>query len=123
MSTLDLRCPSGCDDGRFEALNTPLIVDASGRYIEHRAEGATYVCARCQCVAVDLGGAAREMRRGEESSVLTLNCPACGLSMLPPEDEPLASLLECPACETRFQIDEAMTRLHSAGGSSAGSGW
>jgi len=114
-----LQCPSGCDDARFEALNAPLIVDRTGRYVSHDASVATYVCARCQSVAVDLAGAAEQMQYAEERAQITLTCPACGLQMLPPVDDPLAALLECPACETRFAIEEGMTRLHGDGGGSA----
>jgi uncharacterized protein YbaR (Trm112 family) len=38
------------------------------------------------------------------------------LRLLPPEDDPLASVIECPACETRFEIDEGMPRLHGEPG-------
>jgi len=119
VSKIDLQCPNGCEDGRFEALNAPVIVDRSGRYITHDAANATYICARCQSVAVDVAGAAREMQYGERRSQATIMCPACGLEMLPPEDDPFASLLECPACETRFAIEEGMARLHGDGGGSA----
>ena len=113
---LDLHCPSGCEDGRFEALNAPVTVDRSGRYLEHDGSLATYVCVRCQSVAVDLAGAARELQYGDDRSQVTITCPACGLEMLPPEDDPLASQLECPACETRFALEEGMARLHGDGG-------
>ncbi|HKR99495.1 MAG TPA: hypothetical protein VJU79_08270 [Candidatus Dormibacteraeota bacterium] len=116
MSSLDLHCPNDCEDGRFEALNAPLTVDRNGRYLEHDGSAATYVCVHCQSVAVDLAGAARELQYGEERSQVTITCPACGLEMLPPEDDPLATLLECPACETRFAVEEGMARLHGGGG-------
>lgn len=103
---LDLQCPNGCLEGRFEAINAPLIVDRAGRYLHHDAEAATYRCVACQGVAVDIAAAAREMRELDEPRPETLTCPACGLAMLPPEDDPFAQLVECPACETRFEIDE-----------------
>ena len=109
---LDLQCPNGCTEGLFEALNAPLIVDRSGRYVRHRSERATYVCVACQGVAVDLAAAAREMRRVTSAEHVVLQCPVCGMEMLPPEDDPLATMLECPACASRFGIDEAMRRLH-----------
>jgi hypothetical protein len=116
MALLDLQCINGCREGRFEALNAPLIVDRAGRYIEHDARIATYVCAVCQGVAVDLAAVAREMRRGDEPLVaITLRCPNCGLDMLPPEDDPQATVVECPACETRFQFEEGVRRLHGGG--------
>jgi DNA-directed RNA polymerase subunit RPC12/RpoP len=120
VALLDLRCPNGCEEGRFEALNAPLIVDRAGRYVEHDASTATYVCARCQSVAVDLAGAAREMRHAEERGApVVLRCPACGLEMLPPEDDPMTDVVECPACETRFSVEEGMDHLLGGGGASA----
>ncbi len=121
MTRLELQCPAGCTDGRFEALNAPLVVDRTGRYLEHDPRAATYVCERCQSVAVDLAGAAREMHARDEGAAQVLVCPACGLEMLPPEDDPLADVLECPACEARFSLDEGMSRLlgNSNGASAA----
>jgi len=109
---LDLQCPNGCPDGLFEALNAPMIVDRSGRYVRHGAVAATYVCVACQGVAVDVAAAAREMRRVTSAESAVLRCPVCGLEMLPPEDEPFATELECPTCAARFSVDEAMRRLH-----------
>jgi DNA-directed RNA polymerase subunit RPC12/RpoP len=115
VAELNLHCPNGCEGGVFEALNAPVLVDRAGRYLRHRTEAATYVCAVCQSVAVDLASAAREMRRRTQAAPMTLCCPACGLEMLPPEDDPFADLLECPACETRFGIEEGMRSLHGGG--------
>jgi DNA-directed RNA polymerase subunit RPC12/RpoP len=109
-----LACPNQCPEGRFEALNAPMFVDRSGRYAGHDDSRATYVCAVCQSVAVDVAAAAREMHRrgdGDERAV-TLTCPACGMRMLPPEDDPLAPVIECPACENRFEVEEGTRRLH-----------
>ncbi len=108
---MQLRCPNGCDGQRFEALNAPLIVDAAGRYVEHRSRAATYVCAQCQAVAVDIAAAAREMHRRESPAQQALVCPACGLEMLPPEDDPFAAVVECPGCETRFGVEEGTRYL------------
>ena len=116
MARLDLHCPNGCEDGVFEVLNAEVLVDRSGAYLRHRAGGATYVCATCQAVAVDLAGVAREMRRETTVHPEVLHCPSCGLELLPPENEPLTQVLECPACETRFGVEEGMRRL--LGGSS-----
>lgn len=115
MPRLDLRCPSGCPEGLFEALNAPLIVDRAGRYVRHRGEAATYVCVTCQSVAIDVAAASREMQRDGEAATTLLRCPVCGLAMLPPEDDPLAELLECPSCSARFGVDDAMGRLHGGG--------
>jgi hypothetical protein len=112
---VNLACPNNCPEGRFETLNAPLFVDRNGQYAGHDAGHATYVCAVCQSVAVDVAAAAREMHMREDERVVTLTCPSCGLRMLPPEDDPLASLIECPACETRFGVEEGMRRLHGDG--------
>lgn len=115
MAQLDLHCPNGCDGGVFEALNAQLLVDRTGRYLRHRSQGTTYVCAVCESVAVDLASAAREMHRRTQVGQMTLRCPACGLEMLPPEDDAFADIVECPACETRFGIEEGMQSLHGGG--------
>jgi DNA-directed RNA polymerase subunit RPC12/RpoP len=107
-----LACPNNCPEGRFEALNAPMFVDRSGRYAGHDGSQATYVCAVCQSVAVDVAAAAAEMHRRGDDNVVTLVCPSCGLRMLPPEDDPLAMVIECPACETRFEVEEGTRRLH-----------
>ena len=120
MSRLDLHCPTGCREGVFEVLNAQVLVDRAGRYLRHRSEAPTYVCTTCQCVAVDLAATAREMERASAVEGVTLTCPSCGLEMLPPEDEPFAAVVECPACETRFGVEEGMRRLH--GGGTAGAG-
>jgi DNA-directed RNA polymerase subunit RPC12/RpoP len=93
-----------------------MFVDRSGRYSGHDSSRATYVCAVCQSVAVDVAAAAREMQRRGDDPMLMLTCPGCGMRLLPPEDDPLAPVIECPACETRFDIEDGMAHLH--GGSS-----
>ncbi|HEX6538774.1 MAG TPA: hypothetical protein VF155_06320 [Candidatus Dormibacteraeota bacterium] len=114
---LDLHCPSGCEGGEFELLNAQVIVDRGGRYVRHSAEPPTYVCSSCQSVAVDLAAASRELH--SESTVVRpvpLRCPSCGLQLLPPAEEPFAQLLECPACETRFGVEEGTQWLHGGPG-------
>jgi DNA-directed RNA polymerase subunit RPC12/RpoP len=112
MAPGHLACPNNCPEGRFEALNAPMFVDRSGRYAGHDGSRATYVCAVCQSVAVDVAAAAREMQRRSDERVVTVTCPACGMRLLPPEDDPLAAVIECPACETRFEVEEGMAHLH-----------
>jgi len=111
-----LACPNNCPEGRFEALNAPMFVDRTGRYVGHDGARATYVCAVCQSVAVDVAAAAREMHRRGDDRVVTLTCPSCSMRLLPPEDDPLASVIECPACESRFEVEEGMPRLHGEPG-------
>lgn len=108
-----LTCPAGCAAHRFEALNAPLFVDSAGRYMDHEASQAAYVCAECGSVAIDLAAARREAQsRGREAEPSTLVCPGCDTEMLPPEDDPEAALVECPVCGTRFSLDEGRPRLH-----------
>lgn len=106
MARLDLHCLSGCPGGEFEELNAQVVVDRGGRYLRHRSDAPAYVCTVCKSVAVDLASVAREMRRETTVEPQQLVCPSCGLEMLPPEDEPFAQLVECPACETRFSVEE-----------------
>ncbi len=113
-----LACTNNCPEGRFEALNAPMFVDRTGRYAGHDDTRATYVCAVCQCVALDVAAAAREMQRRGADHPVTLTCPSCAMRMLPPEDDPLAALIECPACETRFALEEGLPRLHGEGSDS-----
>ena len=107
-----LTCPNRCDIRRFEALNAPLYVDSSGRYLEHDAAQAAYVCAECGSVAVDIAAAMREAEAPRDAEPQTLVCPGCGTEMLPPEDDPLAAVVECPVCETRFTFEEGSPSLH-----------
>src|SRR5437870_369270 len=116
MPRLELQCPNGCPDGLFEALNAPLIVDRGGRYVRHHSDAATYVCAACQSIAIDMAEVVREMQRVTRVESVVLLCPGCGLEMLPPEHDPFATTLECPSCQARFTADEAMRHLHGGGG-------
>lgn len=89
-----------------------MFVDRSGRYVGHDGSRATYVCAVCQSVAVDVAAASREMHLHGDEPAAALTCPSCATRLLPPEDDPLAAVIECPVCETRFDIEEGMPRLH-----------
>lgn len=112
-SRRDLHCPAGCPDGRFEVLNAAVVVDRAGRYLEHDAGAATYVCVSCRSVAVDLAAAAREMRAAHSADTgPLLTCPRCSAQMLPPEDDPLAPQVECPLCGEHFAVEEGMRSLH-----------
>jgi hypothetical protein len=114
--TSELRCPSNCPEGLFEALNATLIVNRDGTYAGHEAHGSTFLCVTCRGVAIDLAAAAQEMVNDHAADPVTLTCPACHAVMLPPEDDPLASRVECPSCEQRFFIEEGMPYLHGGGG-------
>lgn len=120
MPRRQLACPNRCLPERFEALNAPLYVDASGGYLGHDAAAATYVCATCGAVALDMAAVARAMDEERLLRPAVLSCPGCGTEMLPPEDDPLAALMECPVCGVRFSLEEGTRRLH--GGDDGDSG-
>jgi uncharacterized protein YbaR (Trm112 family) len=107
-----LVCPSACRGGRFELLGAPVYVDESGRYLSHQDRGATFRCAECQAVAIDLAAAATAMSRETGyAPPNTLRCPACGADLLPPEDHDPAADLECPACSHTFSWEEGSPSL------------
>jgi uncharacterized C2H2 Zn-finger protein len=109
--TVQLHCPSGCSDGRFEALNAQIVANAEGEYVGHDFSQATFRCMRCQSIAVDVAAAAREMHRHEFSEP-TLTCPSCGMVMLPPEDDPFVERVACPSCDQVFSVEEGTRSLH-----------
>lgn len=108
-----LSCTNGCRSDRFEALNAPVFVDAGGRVVDVGLARATYLCTACGGVALDIAAAGREMRAHghDEAAPEILTCPGCGTGMLPPEDDPLADVVECPVCEQRFGIEEGRRLL------------
>lgn len=112
----EIHCPNGCPHGLFEVLNPTLLVHRDGSYASHDAHRSSYLCVNCRSVAVDLAAAAREMVEDDTADAATLTCPHCAAVMLPPEDDPLASRVECPACEERFFIEEGLPHLHGGGG-------
>jgi len=119
---MDLRCTNRCSRGLFEVVNASLVVDQRGEYVTHEARRSTYLCVECRSVAIDVAAAARELLSSDEAEQATLTCPVCGTEMLPPEDDPLATLLECPACAHRFTLDEGMPHLHGGGSRDASDG-
>lgn len=111
MAERDLQCPNGCEPRLFEALNAIVLVDARGRQVRLQTDRSTFVCATCRSVAIDLAAVAEEMAADAEPTPQVLVCPGCRLEMLPPEDDPFATLVECPECGTRFTLEEGMPRL------------
>ena len=113
MPRLDLQCPNGCPDGLFEALNAPLIVDRGGRYVRHHSDAATYVCAACQSIAIDMAEVVREMQRVTHVESVVLLCPGCGLEMLPPEHDREAERRVAPdrPLEIRDDDDDVVDAL------------
>ena len=111
----DLHCPSNCQSGRFEALNAPVYINRERRYLSHDDSRSTFVCAECGQVAIDLAEVGRAMQRERSAAPLVLRCPVCGTEMLPPADDDLAPLVECPLCQARFSPEEGMPRLHGTG--------
>ena len=112
---MDLRCPNHCSRGLFEVVNATLVVDREGDYVTHEARRSAYLCVECRGVAIDLAAAAQELLSSDEVEATTLTCPQCGTEMLPPEDDPLATVMECPTCEHRFTLEEGMSHLHGEG--------
>ncbi len=107
-----LVCPSGCRGGRFEILGAPVLVDRTGRYLEHSDREATFRCAECQAVAVDLAAAASARARdSRDAQAFTLTCPGCGERLLPPADHDPGSDLECPGCGLIFSWEEGSRSL------------
>jgi uncharacterized protein YbaR (Trm112 family) len=88
-----------------------VFVDAGGGLVAFDTSSATFVCAACGGVALDVAAVAHEMRRREVVDPPVLTCPACATEMLAPEDDPLAELLECPVCGQRFTSEEGTPRL------------
>lgn len=114
MRTRDLHCTAGCREGSFEIVGTPVIVDSTGRYLQHDDSRATFVCTLCGNVAVDLAAIPNAIRADREIEQATLQCPACGVLMLPPEDGQLATEVECPGCGAVFAFEEGLPRLFGA---------
>ncbi len=111
-SRRELACPNRCPEGRFEVLGAPVFVDRGGTYAGHDDRRATFRCATCQAVALDLRAVAAAMRReSRRSPGEGLRCPGCGSWLLAPEADLLAPLLECPSCGTRFEADEVRPEL------------
>jgi len=107
-----LVCPSGCREGKFEILGAPVLVDSSGRYLSHQDKVATFRCAECQVVAIDLAAAASARARDTGyAPPPSLQCPACGSRLLAPEDHDPALDLECPECGAVFTWDEGSPSL------------
>ncbi len=111
-----LVCPHGCRPQRFELVGGVVFVDPAGAYASHQDGRASFRCEVCQTVAIDLRAAARAMQRERRTSdPEALRCPGCGGWLLAPEDDPLAAVMECPACATRFEREEGMPHLGGSG--------
>lgn len=107
-----LVCPSGCRGERFEILGAPVFVDSSGRYLTHQDRVATFRCSECQSIAIDLAAAASAAARDSRyAPPPTLRCPACGSSLLSPEDHDPGADLECPDCGALFTWEEGSPSL------------
>lgn len=87
-------------------------MDSSGRYLSHRDREASFRCAECQAVGIDLAAAASARARDTGDSPLPiLRCPACGDDLLAPEDHDEGADLECPGCGAIFSWDEGSPSL------------
>ncbi|MHB1526613.1 MAG: hypothetical protein ACYCZN_10085 [Candidatus Dormibacteria bacterium] len=118
-SKRQLVCPYGCLPARFELLGGAVFVDARGSYLEHQDKVASFRCAGCGAVALDLAAAAAAMAREQRSApATTVTCPACGVVLLPPDDYDAGAEMECPECEGVFSLEEGSP--HLLGGFSEG---
>ncbi|MGH7609463.1 MAG: hypothetical protein ACREOD_05920 [Candidatus Dormibacteria bacterium] len=107
-----LTCPSGCQSGRFELLGALVLVDRRGDCLGHRDGRASFRCAECQSLAVDLAAAARAAAREQGGTPAPrLRCPECGARLLAPEERDPLGALECPACGARFSWEEGQPSL------------
>jgi predicted RNA-binding Zn-ribbon protein involved in translation (DUF1610 family) len=98
--------------GKFEILGAPVFVDSGGRYLSHQDKVATFRCAECQAVAIDLAAAASARARDTGyAPTPSLRCPACTASLLAPEDHDPGAELECPGCGAIFSWEEGSPSL------------
>ncbi len=90
-----------------------------GSYLEHQDKVASFRCAGCGAVALDLAAAATAMARERRSApATTVTGPACGAVLLPPDDYDAGAEMECPEREGVFSLEEGSP--HLLGGSSEG---
>jgi transcription elongation factor Elf1 len=107
-----LVCPNSCPGGAFELLGGRVLVDSAGSCLRHETEVATFACAMCGAVAVDLAAAARALRRGAPAPLgEELTCPGCGVTLLAPSGVDAELELQCPDCGLVFAPDEGRARL------------
>lgn len=87
-------------------------MDSGGRYLDHRDREATFRCAECAAIAIDLAAAASARARdtGYAPSP-SLRCPVCSAQLLPPEDHDPGAELECPSCGAIFSWEEGSPSL------------
>ncbi|MGH7609170.1 MAG: hypothetical protein ACREOD_04400 [Candidatus Dormibacteria bacterium] len=90
-----------------------MFVDRTGGYLDHDDRSASFRCAECQTLAIDLAEAARAAAREDRSAPTpTLRCPGCGLRMLPPEEvQAGGDELACPECGLIFSLEEGSPSL------------
>ncbi len=111
-----LVCPNSCPGGAFELLGGRVLVDSAGRCLRHETEVATFACAMCGAVAVDLAAAERALRRGAPPRLdEELTCPGCGVTLLAPSGVDAELELQCPDCGLVFAPDEGRARLLGSG--------
>lgn len=89
-----------------------MYVDSTGRYLDHRDRAATFRCAECSAVAIDLAAAASARARDTGyAEAASLRCPACSARLLPPQDHDPGAELECPSCASIFSWEEGSPSL------------
>lgn len=107
-----LVCPNSCPGGTFELLGGRVLVDSAGRCLRHEVEVASFACALCGSVALDLAAAERALRRAVPAPLEEeLTCPGCGVTLLAPTGVDAATDLQCPDCGLFFAPEEGRSRL------------
>ena len=105
-------CPNSCPGGAFELLGGRVLVDSAGHCLRHETEVATFTCAMCGAVAVDLAAAERALRRQAPAPLEEeLTCPGCGVTLVAPSGVEADLELQCPDCGLVFAPDEGRARL------------
>lgn len=111
-----LVCPNSCPGGAFELLGGRVLVDAAGHCLRHETEVATFACAMCGAVALDLAAAERDLRRpARVPREEELTCPGCGVTLLAPTGVEADHEVQCPDCGLVFSPEEGRAELLGRG--------
>ncbi|HZV52301.1 MAG TPA: hypothetical protein VFD49_21380 [Candidatus Dormibacteraeota bacterium] len=97
-----LVCTRRCGGTLFRAVFAEVVVDAEGRYQDHRIAQPGYLCLNCGAPAADLGAVPESMAEEAATESATVGvdvlCPRCEtmVSILPGED--------CPNCGAELEV-------------------